>query len=181
MTKPIIPTLFSLLLLVFISGASAPPEITIPEALSTAATRKWPGCQLIRTDNAAFAGTDYCTFVILAQTDTVGTAYVHRVKSCREGGCSNTSLDVVAGTAYEYFDYFTILNKQKSIVDVKVYNYAATHGSEICSKGWLRQFVGYNGTKELRYGKDIDGISGATISGQAITDDINDAVKRLKQ
>ena len=39
-------------------------------------------------------------------------------------------------------------------------------------KGWLNQFIGYDGTKTLRVGKEIDSISGATISAYGITTDI---------
>jgi Na+-translocating ferredoxin:NAD+ oxidoreductase RnfG subunit len=59
------------------------------------------------------------------------------------------------------------------VVQVKVFNYQATHGQEITAKSWLKQFIGYQGQKELKVNKDIDSISGATISTYAITEDIN--------
>jgi hypothetical protein len=53
-----------------------------------------------------------------------------------------------------------------------VYNYEATHGHEITVKSWLNPFIGFDGTKTLRVGKEIDSIAGATISASGITDDI---------
>jgi hypothetical protein len=40
------------------------------------------------------------------------------------------------------------------------------------SNGWLSQFVGFSGQEKLVYGKDIQAISGATISANAMNDDI---------
>ncbi len=48
----------------------------------------------------------------------------------------------------------------------------ATHGQEITARGWLKQFIGYNGSESLKVDKNIDTISGATISVYAITSDI---------
>ena len=40
------------------------------------------------------------------------------------------------------------------------------------AKGWLKQFTGYNGTSQLEVNKNVDAISGATVSVYAITDDV---------
>ncbi|HPE55589.1 MAG TPA: FMN-binding protein [Bacteroidales bacterium] len=106
--------------------------------------------------------------------------YVGRVVSCHAGGCS-----VDNGTSKnenpEYFDYFIIFNAQKIVQQVRVFNYQATHGQEISAKGWLKQFVGYDGNKSLLASKDIDAISGATISVNAITLDISEKTALLNQ
>ena len=59
---------------------------------------------------------------------------------------------------------------------VRVFNYAATHGQEVSVKRWLDQFAGHDGAKPLRAGKEIDGISGATISVNAIVADVNEKI-----
>jgi len=73
--------------------------------------------------------------------------------------------------------YFSI---QKTVQLVEVYNYQATHGYEITAKGWLKQFVGYSAKDTLLVNKDIDGISGATISVFAITEDVQLKTRLLK-
>ncbi len=111
-------------------------------------------------------------FKVPEKNSQIRYIYVGRVNSCRAGGCS------VSGPARgdrfdsEYFDYFILFNKNGQVEEVKVFNYEATHGYEITSRGWLRQFEGYKGEKELQVSKNIDAISGATISVHAITDDI---------
>ena len=105
--------------------------------------------------------------------------YVGRVNSCRAGGCS-TSFKIPKGGESEYFDYFILFDRNKTVQLVKVFNYQSTHGYEITSRGWLKQFIGHNGTEPLEVNKNIDAISGATISVYAITFDVEMKIKILK-
>lgn len=112
-------------------------------------------------------------FLIIDSKDTLNHlyAYIGRVMSCRAGICSNPDSENSEFES-EYFDYFIIFNSEKVVESVRVYNYQATHGQEVSSPGWLRQFVGYTGKKSLTVGNEIDAISGATISADAITLDL---------
>ncbi len=109
-----------------------------------------------------------------------GYVFVGRIYSCRAGGCSNTSGISTTGNS-EYFDVYIIYNNDKAIESVRVFNYQATHGHEISSKGWLKQFANFNGDKILSVGKNIDAISGATISVHAITDEVNYITELLSE
>jgi len=108
-----------------------------------------------------------------------GFVFVGRIYSCRAGGCEGKSA-AKSFEGYEYFDAYIIFDKNKTVKSVKVYNYQATHGHEITSKGWLKQFIDFSGENRLEVGKDIDSISGATISVQAITDEVNYLTEMLK-
>jgi len=105
--------------------------------------------------------------------------YVGRVKSCRTGGCSGPGGSIPESMESEYFDYFIFFDSAKTVKQVEVYNYEATHGYEITAKGWLKQFVGFSGNDMLLVNKDIDGITGATVSVYAITADIQEKTKIL--
>lgn len=108
----------------------------------------------------------------IVRHDTIlGYAYAGRVKSCRKDGCS-IPRSMTADETSEFFDYFMLFNPKLEVVSVVVYNYEATHGQEITARGWLRQFIGYNGGTGLKVGKNVDAISGATISVYGIVDDI---------
>jgi len=113
-----------------------------------------------------------------------GYIYIGRIYSCRAGGCSvdqePEDLSNSSDEDFEYFDYYTVFGVEMEVIKVKVYNYQATHGQAICSAGWLKQFIGYNGVQRLTYGKDIDGISGATISANAITYAVQESAQYLK-
>ena len=105
--------------------------------------------------------------------------FVGRVNSCRIGGCSipgrpDENIDS------EYFDYFIFFDSLKTVMLVEVYNYQATHGYEITAKGWLKQFVGFSSKDTLIVNKNIDGISGATVSVFAITRDVQTKSEILK-
>ncbi len=72
---------------------------------------------------------------------------------------------------YDYFDYSIIYAMDLSVMGVLVTTYRSSHGAGICSKGWLKQFRGYQG-EDLRLGKEVDSISGATISATSMVEDM---------
>jgi Na+-translocating ferredoxin:NAD+ oxidoreductase RnfG subunit len=178
--KSVLTKLFILLAIIFAVSASYRNNEP-PAELSTSIQKRWPSSKTVLISQQS--GSQHITpfYKIISNNDTLGWAYISRVFSCRVGGCENVTNLEVAGESNEYFDYFAILDKKKNILEIKVYNYAATHGAEVCSKGWLKQFKGYNGSKALRYGKDIDAISGATISGTAITGDVTKKMSELRK
>lgn len=110
-------------------------------------------------------------FIINSNINQYKYIYVGRVNSCRTGGCS-ISIEQFNHSNSEYFDYFIIYDQNKTVQLVRVFNYQATYGHEITSKGWLKQFIGYNSNQSLQVDKNIDAISGATISVYGITYDI---------
>ncbi len=113
-------------------------------------------------------------------TDLQKYVYVGRVNGCREGGCSSPAETMNIDTP-EFFDYLIVFDSRLAVQQVKVYNYQATHGQEITNKGWLKQFLGYDGKRSLTVGKSIDAISGATVSVYSITDDIQEKTRLLSQ
>ncbi|MFZ4726572.1 MAG: FMN-binding protein [Paludibacter sp.] len=106
--------------------------------------------------------------------------YVGRVNACRSGGCSIHHNDETDEES-EYFDYFIFFDATATVQFVKIYNYQATHGQEVTSANWLKQFKNYNGKEELVAGKNIDAISGATISVDATTFDIELRTNTLRK
>jgi Na+-translocating ferredoxin:NAD+ oxidoreductase RnfG subunit len=122
----------------------------------------------------------YFTFENKKAECPVKYVYIGRVNSCRAGGCSISNSANSPGQS-EYFDYYILFDKNISVYKVKVFNYRATHGQEVTATGWLKQFVGYNGNKNIDVGSDVDAISGATISVYGITADIETKTKYLQQ
>lgn len=110
--------------------------------------------------------------------EKVRFVFVGRVNSCRTGGCDEKMSE--ENLESEYFDYFIFFDESKSVRLVEVFNYQATHGYEVTARGWLKQFVGFSGNDTLIVNKDIDGITGATISVYAITLDVQEKTKILK-
>ena len=40
--------------------------------------------------------------------------------------------------------YEVITDSKKTVQEVKVFNYQATHGQEVTVKSWLKQFIGHS-------------------------------------
>lgn len=110
-------------------------------------------------------------FTVNNSEDIYGYIYIGRVNSCRINGCSIDQADTGVDL-YEFFDYLITYDTNAVVLSVKVLNYQATHGHEIGSRSWLKQFKGYNGQESFNVGTDVDAISGATISVYGITRDI---------
>ncbi|BAX79006.1 FMN-binding protein [Labilibaculum antarcticum] len=68
----------------------------------------------------------------------------------------------------DFFDYMVVFNEKLEIQKVVVLIYRSSYGGEIMAKSWLKQFIGKVKGEEMEFGKDIDGISGATISAPSM-------------
>ncbi|WP_456378314.1 FMN-binding protein [Lutibacter sp.] len=78
-----------------------------------------------------------------------------------------------------YFDFIVIFNENLIISKVKILVYRESHGGEVGSKRWLKQFIGKTISINLKYQKDISAISGATISAKSMTNEINKLLKTI--
>jgi len=121
----------------------------------------------------------FLIYKILDNKNLLGYSYLSRVNSCRSEGCSFNIIQ--EKKSFEYFDYFVILDTSLNIKKVNVNNYQATHGQEICSKSWLKQFISKNSESTIKYGKNIDAISGATVSANNMVIDIKNKLRLLKK
>lgn len=72
---------------------------------------------------------------------------------------------------------------QKKVLKVKILNQAETPGlgARIGEKGFKSQFNDKSFGDSFKAKKDIDAISGATISSQAMSDVIKDAINKIKK
>lgn len=80
-------------------------------------------------------------------------------------------LDAVIGKS-ELISYAIGLDADGRVKQVEVLEYRESHGGEIRYPGWRKQFVNKKPGDELRVGDDIQGISGATLSCEHVTDGI---------
>ena len=77
-------------------------------------------------------------------------------------------LDNVIGKSMP-ITFMVILNIDGNIINANVIKYREAYGSEVGNKGWLQQFINFNNNADYSVGKDIDGISGATISVKSMS------------
>lgn len=80
---------------------------------------------------------------------------------------------------FDKFDHVMIYNTKYELELIKILVYRSDYGSEITAKRWLSQFYGKK-EGELKYGSDVQAISGATISALSLTENVNRINKVLK-
>ena len=69
----------------------------------------------------------------------------------------------------DLFDYMVLFDELLYIKKVIILVYRSSYGGEIMAKYWLKQLEGKSNGEQMQFEKDIDSISGATISAPAIT------------
>ncbi|MGM0621702.1 MAG: FMN-binding protein [Bacteroidota bacterium] len=175
--------LISLLFTAFVSFGNGLPD-DLPHQVSRELKKQFGKNEVVLAEEniAALPGKTGQFFRILSNSDSTTEGYLHygRVKTCRAGGCSLPG-EGDSGADGEYFDYLIVFGTDASVQAVKVYNYQASYGHEIAARGWLRQFRNLTSGDTLEVGKNIDAISGATVSVHAITDDVQWKTKMLQE
>jgi Na+-translocating ferredoxin:NAD+ oxidoreductase RnfG subunit len=118
-------------------------------------------------------------FKIKGKDSILGYFYVNNATACRVGGCPVYSRGTHSGN-YELFSFFVLYDSNLKLQLVKILEYGPEYGYEITSKRWLRQFED-NKDCNISYGKDVDAISGATISVRSLIDNVNDVCEILHE
>ena len=77
-------------------------------------------------------------------------------------------LDNVMGKA-QPITYLVTFSPDLTVRQVRVLKYREQYGGAIQNQTWLSQFSGYTASQLLHLGHNVDGISGATISADALT------------
>jgi len=83
---------------------------------------------------------------------------------CKLGGC-----DIEHGQEEEFEQFYvlSLFTEESKLVALKIIDYPSEHGYEVTSKWWLKQFIKHQG-ESYEYAKNIDGISGATVSAKSM-------------
>jgi len=79
----------------------------------------------------------------------------------------------------DQFDYMVIFDTELNVRKAKVLIYREDYGNEIGSKRWLKQFIGKSSEDNLKYGQNVDAISGATISANSMTFAMNNLLQSI--
>ena len=85
-----------------------------------------------------------------------------------------------APSKFHRFDYYIIFNNDTEILKVEILQYRENYGAEICSKQWLKQFIGIDTKNTHEYNNNIDAISGATISVNSLKYNLQKTCKLLE-
>jgi hypothetical protein len=80
-------------------------------------------------------------------------------------------VDAVVGK-HDLIDYAVALTVEGKVRQIEILEYREAYGGEVRNAHWRAQFVGRRPGDPVRIGKDIQSISGATLSCQHLTDGI---------
>lgn len=80
-------------------------------------------------------------------------------------------VDQVVGK-HEMITYAVGIEANGSVRKVEILEYRETYGYEVAADAWLRQFVGKSADSPIKLGKDVENISGATLSSKHLTDGV---------
>lgn len=79
------------------------------------------------------------------------------------------------------FTSLVLLNSDGALLQVRIIEYPSTHGIQVTNKRWLGK-LRIGADSPLKYGKNVDALSGATISANGLIDGIElvrEGVKRM--
>lgn len=113
--------------------------------------------------------------VLNSSGDTLARVDYRKVEACSFGGCTKTSCGPEAqnNKVKEYIYYVAVRTHNNPAIQlISVLEYESNYGFQIASSAWLRQFVGLEPGQAVE-GETVDGISGATVSVQAMISDVN--------
>jgi hypothetical protein len=85
-----------------------------------------------------------------------------------------------AKSKFDLFDFMVVFDTEGSIIRPSVLIYREDYGGEICSKRWLKQFIGLDSDSDMRLGHEVQNISGATMSCDAASRGFKIASERIK-
>jgi len=85
-----------------------------------------------------------------------------------------------APSKFHSFDFYVIFDENEKILKVEILQYRENYGAEICNKNWLKQFVGIDTENFSDLNREIDGISGATISVNSLKHNLLKISNKLK-
>ncbi len=77
-------------------------------------------------------------------------------------------LDNVLGKAMP-ITFLVIFDNEGKVLSSEIIKYREAYGGQVGNENWNEQFIGKNAESPFKVGKDIDGISGATISVNSVS------------
>jgi len=110
--------------------------------------------------------------------DKYGLTEVHLFKLSNDSYIVGYLAISSAKGRFESFDYLMIFDSEMVIRRIDILVYRSSYGGEIASQSWLKQFYGKQDGVDMEFDKDIDTISGATISAPSMAKSVK-SVSRL--
>lgn len=112
------------------------------------------------------------------QSNELGYLALREVKACSLNGCSARDQHI-PNLASEYYDIAVFINEELKINQIIVLDYFSDYGYEISSTRYLKQYQGKQLQDFSLEHPMVDGISGATISYDALIVSLEEIGRQL--
>ncbi|MGK9476676.1 FMN-binding protein [Melioribacter sp. OK-6-Me] len=76
--------------------------------------------------------------------------------------------------------FLVIFDSKTKVINAEIIKYRESYGGAVKEKSWLKQFIGKDHSSSFELGEDINSISGATISADAVTRGIAKLTELIK-
>ena len=90
---------------------------------------------------------------------------------CAFGGCTDTSPQTSSKESDD-IHFFVIIDSENKVQNITITDFESAYGYEVSSHSWLKQFF-QRENDMYKLGREIDGITGATVSCNAMVSAIN--------
>ena len=80
-------------------------------------------------------------------------------------------IDEVIGK-HEHIKYAIGINVDGAVHEIEIMEYTESYGYEVRNESWRKQFIGKTASMPIKLNKDIDNISGATLSCKHLADGV---------
>ena len=84
---------------------------------------------------------------------------------------SSFIIDEIIGK-HEHIKYAIGINVDSAVRKIEIMEYTKSHGYEVRNETWHKEFVGKTANMPIKLHKDIDTISGATLSCKHLSDGV---------
>ena len=122
-------------------------------------------------NSATKSNTPY--YSVLNEKDELLAYFVFNITdACSFGGCSISKEPKSSSVFHDKIYYYVLLNTDFTVNDIRVLEHESSYGMQIGTRYWLKQFFNTS-PGNYKLNENIDGISGATVSVQAMIDDLN--------
>lgn len=128
---------------------------------------------LIAYDALPSNSTKLEAYALSTENNKIAFLYIKEVQACSLNGCvakkvSNNNI------AAEYYDIAVVTDLSKTIKSIYILDYFSDYGYEISSKRYLKKYNGFKLCDFSQETNQVDGISGATISYNALIESLDE-------
>ena len=144
-------------------------DATRREAQAVASVHRiFPEAALVREHTIPLSASDKASLREMCKQEWLEDSLHIFVAMASDSSLGYAVIDDVKGKD-QFITYLVAVGRNLTVKDLEILSYRESYGGEVRYKSWQKQFYGKSADDNLRPGKEIKNISGATISARSVT------------